>query len=359
MNASLTRWMVYGANGYTGRLIVGLAARAGLSPILAGRNEGAVRDLAGALDFPSLVFGLDDVRQLRESIRGCRLVLHCAGPFSATAQPMIDACLAEGVHYLDITGEIGVFAQAHGRSEVARRQDVLLIPGVGFDVVPSDCLAARLVETLPAATHLRLAFDAAGGPSPGTAKTASEGFGKGGCIRKDGELRRVPPAWQTLTVPFAHGQREAVSIPWGDVFTAWVSTGVPNIEVYMAMSPRRIAQMRRLRILGPLMGLGPMQSFLRKRIEQQVKGPSEQLRQQTRSQLWGEATSADGRRVSATMTTPNGYDLTANAALGVVRHVLDNEVEGGYFTPSLLLGSGFAETLQGVSLEMGDITQSG
>lgn len=358
MNAMNPDWMIYGANGYTGRLIAAAAARAGLNPILAGRNESAMVELASGLGLRPSTLGLDDSHRLRDAIQGCRLVLHCAGPFSATAKPMIDACLAEGVHYLDITGEIPVFALAHRYSEQARHEDVLLIPGVGFDVVPSDCLAARLVEAMPAATHLRLAFDAAGGPSPGTAKTASEGFGRGGCIRRDGKLTQVPPAWKTLKVPFAHGERQTVTIPWGDVFTAWVSTGVPNIEVYMAMPPKRIAQMKRLRFFGPLMRTGPVQKFMKKRIEQKVKGPSDALREQTRSQLWGEAVSADGRRVSATMTTPNGYDLTRDAALAVVRHVLENEVEGGYFTPSLLLGSGFAESLPGVSIEMGAVEQA-
>ena len=190
------------------------------------------------------------------------------------------------------------------KQKEASRRDVILIPGVGFDVVPSDCLAARLVQMLPAATHLTLAFDAGGGPSPGTAKTAAEGMSRGGAIRRDGKMKRVPPAWQDRKIPFAAGERHAMTIPWGDVYTAFVSTGVPNIEVFMAMSPARIAQVRRMRFLAPIMGLKPVQAYMKSRIDKNVPGPSDEKRASTRSELWGEVVSADGRRVSATMSGP-------------------------------------------------------
>jgi short subunit dehydrogenase-like uncharacterized protein len=347
--------MIYGANGYTGRLAARVAARRGLRPVLAGRNAQAIAELAQELDLPSAVFGLDDPQTVAEHLRGCRLVLHCAGPFSATSQPMIEACLAEGVHYLDITGEIAVFENADRQSEQARRADIVLIPGVGFDVVPSDCLAATLVQALPAATRLVLAFEAGGGPSPGTAKTSVEGLARGGAVRRDGRLLKVPLAYRTRRIPFAHGERMAMTIPWGDVYTAYVSTGVPDIEVYMSVPPASIDRLRRLRWLQPVLGLGPVQNFLKQRIERSVRGPSENRRGGTLAQLWGEASTADGRRVSATMTTPNGYDLTVTASLGIVQYLLEHDVEGGYYTPSLLMGPEYAATLPGVVLELAPV----
>lgn len=341
-------WILYGANGYTGRLIAREAVARGLRPRLAGRNAAALAAIGAELGLPWEAFSLEPADALRKAIRGSRLVLHCAGPFSETAAPMLAACLAEGVHYLDITGEIDVFEQAFKLDEAARRADVVLAPGVGFDVVPSDCLAARLVEALPAATYLQLAFEAGGGPSPGTAKTSVEGLARGGWVRRDGQLKRVPLAWRTRTVPFAHGERHAVTIPWGDVFTAWVSTGVPDIEVYMAVSPSTSARLRRLRWLQPLLATGPMQAFMKRQVEKRVRGPDAGRREASESQLWGEAGSADGRRVTATMTTPNGYELTVTAALGVVEHLLVQDTEGGYYTPSLLMGSDYAESLRGV-----------
>ena len=349
-----TRWMIYGANGYTGQLVARDAVGRGLSPILAGRNRAGVEALARELGLESRIFSLDDDATVSAQLRDCRLVLHCAGPFSVTSRPMTEACLAAGTHYLDITGEISVFAQAHRLHERARRADIVLIPGVGFDVVPSDCLAASLMQALPAATELVLAFEAGGGVSPGTAKTSIEGLARGGAIRKDGKLKTVPLAYKTRLIPFAHGERMAVTIPWGDVYTAHVSTGVGNIEVYMAISPRQAGSLRRMRWVQPILGLPLVQNFLKRRISKTVRGPDIQRRENTEAQLWGEVSSADGRRVSATMTTPNGYDLTVSAGLGIVQHLLEHDVEGGYYTPSLLMGAAYAASLPGVVMRIGE-----
>lgn len=356
---SMTEWMIYGANGYTGELVAREAARRGWKPILAGRNQSALEKLAGELKLEYRIFGLEEAAGIAENLRACRAVLHCAGPFSHTSQPMISACLASGAHYLDITGEISVFANAHDQADLARRADVVLIPGVGFDVVPSDCLAASLVQALPGATELVLAFEAGGGPSPGTAKTSIEGLAMGGAVRRDGQMVQVPLAYKSRTIPFAHGQRTAVTIPWGDVFTAYISTGIGNIEVYMSVPAARIRHLRRLRWLRPVLSSGVVQSWLKQRIGKSVHGPSGERRQGTNCQLWGEARSSDGRSVAATMTTPNGYDLTVSAALGVIDYLLREEVEGGYYTPSLLLGAGYAASLPGVVMKLGDVLQRG
>jgi len=352
---SRQQWMIYGANGYTGRLTALEAVRRGLNPILAGRNAAEIGALAAETGLESRVFSLDSSAGVVENLGDCYLVLHCAGPFSATSQPVISACLAAGVHYLDITGEIPVFANAYRQSDAARRADVVLIPGVGFDVVPSDCLAASLVQALPSAIELSLAFEAAGGASPGTAKTSTEGLARGGMIRKDGKLTPVPLAWKSRVVPFAHGERMTVSIPWGDVFTAYISTGVPDIEVFMAAPPATVKRLRKLRWIQALLATHVVQSFIKKRITRSIKGPDDARRDQTNAQLWGQVRSADGRTVSATMTTPNAYDLTVAASLGIAEYLLKNDVEGGYYTPSSLMGANYAQSLPGVSLAMGTV----
>ncbi len=352
---SSKQWMIYGANGYTGRLTALEAVRRGMRPILAGRNAAAIAQLAAETGLEGRVFPLDKSSDVVENLADCHLVLHCAGPFSATSQPLISACLGVGVHYLDITGEISVFANAHRQAEVARRADVVLIPGVGFDVVPSDCLATSLVQALPAAIELSLAFEAGGGPSPGTAKTSTEGLARGGMIRKDGKLTPVPLAWKSRTIPFAHGERMAMTIPWGDVFTAYISTGVPDIEVYMAVSPATIRRVQKMRWIQPLLKTTVVQNFMKQRIARSVKGPDESRRENSDAQLWGQVKSADGRIVSATMTTPNGYDLTVTASLGIADYLLQNDVEGGYYTPSTLMGAAYAQSLPGVSIAMGQV----
>ncbi len=339
-------WLIYGAYGYTGELIAREAVARGMAPVLAGRDRERVTALAESLGLPARPFSLDSAA---EALKDIDLVLHCAGPFSETSAPMLEACIQQGAHYLDITGEIDVFEAAWRQSDRAKHADVVVCPGVGFDVVPTDCLAASLVNALPAATHLSLAFEGGGGFSRGTARTSIKGLGTGGRVRRDGELVRVPLAWKTRRVPFAHAERQAMTIPWGDVFTAWVSTGVPNVEVYMAVPPDTVKKMRWMAKLRPLLGLGWVQSMLRRRVDAAPPGPSEKTREATGVEVWGEVTSADGRCMTATLSGPNGYTMTVDAALAITAHLLENDIEGGYYTPSLLMGADFATTLPNVT----------
>jgi short subunit dehydrogenase-like uncharacterized protein len=348
----MSNWMIYGANGYTGRLIAELAKETGLAPTLAGRNAEAVRRLADTLDLPHRAFALDDPARLQTGLEGMDLVLHCAGPFSQTCAPMLEACLEARVHYLDITGEIDVFAHCHAQDRRAHKRGIVVIPGTGFDVVPTDCLAAMLKARMPAARSLVLAFDGGGGPSPGTAKTGVEGLARGGRVRKDGKLRTVPLAWKSRYFVREGQQKLAVTIPWGDVYTAFVSTGIPDIEVYMTVPPKAAARLRRLRLVRPLLGLGFVQNLMKKRIETSVKGPSAEKRAQTGCTVWGEVTDAQGHVERAMLTLPNGYSVTAEAALGIVRRLLDDPPsEGGFRTPSQLMGAEYVLTLKGVELQ--------
>lgn len=345
------KWLLYGANGYSGQLIAKEAARRGLCPVLAGRNKESIAAIAKETGFESLVFDLDDTAALDAALKGVSVVLHCAGPFSATSQAMIDACLKAGCHYLDITGEISVFANAHKQSDEARHADIVLMPGVGFDVVPTDCLAATLVKVLPAATSITLAFESGSDMSPGTAKTSIEGLAGGGCVRKDGKLKWVPLAWKTREIRFKHGKRLTVTIPWGDVFTAYISTGVPDIECYIAAPPSSILQMKRMRMLKPLLSMQWVQNMMKRRVDKSISGPEHDQRQSSKMQLWCEVTTADGRQATATMTTPNGYDVTVTASLGIVEYLLKQGVEGGFYTPSLLMGADYAASLPGVTVD--------
>ena len=188
-------------------------------------------------------------------------VLHCAGPFAHTSRPMADACLRVGTHYLDITGEAAVFEALAARSAEARAAGVMLLPGTGFDVVPSDCLAAHLKRRLPSATRLALGFQSLGRLSRGTATTMAENVHRGGLVREGGVLRRVPTAWKVRAIDFGCGPVKAITIPWGDVSTAYHSTGIPNIEVYMAAPLGRRLAARASRYLGWLLGSRAVQAI--------------------------------------------------------------------------------------------------
>ena len=335
-------WMIYGANGYTGQLIAELAGQRREAPILAGRSADKVRPLAERLGFPWRAFGLE-----RPDLRDVRLVLHCAGPFSATSRPMVDACLAARAHYLDITGEIDVFEAVLERDGEARRQDVVLLPGTGFDVVPSDCLAALLKQRLPSATKLELAFAPIGRSSPGTLKTSVEALPRGGLVRRGGRLVRVPAAHEVREIPFADKRRLAMSVPWGDVATAWRSTRIPDITVFVSAKPSAIRAARLSRLAAPLLALPPVQRYLKSRIERTVRGPDAAERARGGAQFWGCA--SDGARsVAMTLSLPEGYTFTADAALECARRVLAGQVKPGAWTPSLAFGAEFAGTLPGV-----------
>ncbi len=336
-------WMIYGANGYTGERIAREAVARGAKPVLAGRNAEAIGRLAGELDCPGRVFGLERVGQIAARLEDCKAVLHCAGPFSATAEPMMDACLDAGAHYLDITGEIRVIEAGASRHERAFAADVVLIPAVGFDVVPSDCLAAMLARRFPHATHLALAFTGTGSVSPGTAKTMLEGLRQGGRARVDGRIVRVPIAWKTREVPFREGTRRCVTIPWGDVASAWHSTGIPNIEVYLAASPGQIRTMRLMRPLLPALRLPlPLPvSLVRSTMRRFVGGAKGTGGGASHSSFWGRVSDAEGNSLEATLRSLEGYRLTVLTALESLARTLAGDVPPGFSTPSQAFGPEF------------------
>jgi short subunit dehydrogenase-like uncharacterized protein len=340
--------MIYGANGYTGRLIAEEAARRGMRPILAGRSAAAIEPLAAKLGCPHRIFSLDD--SAAEHLSGVRAVLHCAGPFSATARPMIAACLQARASYLDITGEIDVIEWAASQNAAARQAGVAVIPAVGFDVVPSDCLAAQLAAALPNAERLTLAFQSSGGLSPGTAKTSLESLPQGGRVRADGHILRVPTAWKTREVDFPTGRLSTVTIPWGDVSSAYHSTGIKNIEVYVAMPPGQVRQLKRLKWLLPLAAFAPIQRFARRRIERTVAGPNTQELADSHASFWGRAENAAGDFAEATLITPGGYPLTVVTSLLFVEAALAGQLPAGFSTPSRALGKDIIERVPGATL---------
>jgi short subunit dehydrogenase-like uncharacterized protein len=351
--------LVYGANGYSGRLITDRCHSVGMRPILAGRRADAVAPIAERYSFEHRAFSLESPAQIAHSLEGVRAVLLAAGPFSRTSAPMLEACIAAGVHYLDITGEIAVFEHCFAQHARAANAGVVVLPGTGFDVVPSDCLAATLAHALPDARSLELAFCSSGASgsriSPGTAKTMLEGIGEGGAVRQDGHIRRVPVAWRTGRVPFRDRERDAVSIPWGDVATAFESTGIPNIVVYTVVRPWQIRGLKVASVLAPLIRLGPVRHLLARRIERSVHGPGEAARGTTKMQLWGRVTNAAGRSVEGTLVTPEGYRLTAETSVESARRIMAGTVEPGCSTPSRAFGAAYITAFDECDLRVGAV----
>lgn len=348
----MSQWLLYGANGYTGELVARQAAREGLRPILAGRSADAVGRLADELGFEARVFGLDDAAAVDRGLAGVGAVLHAAGPFSRTSAPMVAGCLRAGAHYLDITGEIPVFEACRAQDAAARARGVVVLPGVGFDVVPSDCLAKALAEALPQAVRLELVILALGEVSRGTAKTMVEHLGEGSAVREGGRLVSIPSGSRTRTVRIGGREREAVAVPWGDLATAYASTGIGDIATFMTFPKRQMRAMRAMRLLGPLLRRKAVIRLLQGIIERRLSGPGEQVRESGSTEIWGRVEAPDGRAVEGRVRAPEGYKTTVIAALASVRRILAGGVAPGYHTPATAFGSGFLATLPGCTLEV-------
>ena len=341
------RVLVYGATGYTGKLISRHAKKIGATPILAGRDAAKARALAEPLGLEHRAAALDDGAALNAMMQGVAVVLHAAGPFSQTSKKMADACLRNRCHYLDITGEIPVFEALAARDAEAKAAGVTLLPGVGFDVVPSDCLAAYVAGKLPDATKLTLALAGLDNPSRGTAKTAIEGLGMGTAVRRGGRFVTLatPPR---RSFDFGRGERRCIAIGWGDVSTAWHSTRIPDIEVYFEAT-RMLSTMSTLGVYGGWLLRRPaVKSWLKRQVDKQPEGPSDNQRAADRALILAIAENAVGTKVAARLETPEGYTLTAQTALQAATFLAQGRGQPGFHTPSRLFGADFVMGFEGV-----------
>ncbi|CUS49247.1 MAG: COG3268 family uncharacterized protein [Idiomarinaceae bacterium HL-53] len=332
------KWMIYGAYGYTGELITHHAKKMGYQPILAGRSEEKTRELAERTHLEYRVFDLEP-EDIIEHLKDVDLVVHCAGPFEITAEPMMRACIEASTHYLDITGEISVFELGHSLRKEAEQAGIVICPGVGFDVIPTDCIAARLKSQMPDATHLRLGFDSRSRMSRGTSKTSVRRLGEGGAVRQDGQIINVPLAYKTDEINFGDGKKLAMTIPWGDVSTAYYTTGVPNIEVYIPASPKLVKSLKRLNWFRWLLRYEFVRNWMSKKIDKQPAGPESKEREKNATWVWGEIKNAKGDVITLREKVLNGYTLTARGAVELAIYVLRNQLNPGFYTPSRLYGA--------------------
>ncbi|MDK1028621.1 MAG: saccharopine dehydrogenase NADP-binding domain-containing protein [Anaerolineae bacterium] len=342
-------FLIYGSYGYTGQLIVEVAIQHGLRPILAGRNERKLRAQAESFGLEHRTFSLDDKQILHDTLADVEGVLHCAGPFVHTFRKMAEACLAMRCHYLDISGEILGFETLAKMDEDAKKASIMMMPGAGFDVVPTDCLALHLKNRLPSATHLKLYINSIdSGVSRGTARSVIENMHREGTIRTNHELVHVPPAWNVRTVDFGSGPEKVVSIGWGDVSTAYHSTGIPNIQVYMAFPYLAILFLRAMRVIGPVLYTRPAKGLLKQVLRLRRSGPTQEQRQKGYNLIVGEAVDGQNGSVSSKLKTPDGYRLTAMVAVAIMQKILNSEFEPGFQTPSMVYGPDFILNFDGI-----------
>lgn len=344
------QWMIYGATGYTGQLVVEEAIKRGHRPTLAGRNPDKLDVIAEKYDLDYMAFHLDDERTIAEAIAGVDIVYHAAGPFIHTAEPMIRACLATNTHYLDITGEIRVFEQTYSFDEVARKVGVSLISGAGFDVVPSDCLGAYVAGKVMGATHLETAIFGFHGASAGTTKSLLEILPTSWYSRRDGKLINAPFGQESITLELPDGKRRyAMGSPWGDLSVSYRTTGIPNITSYVAVPPVLAGVARAsYPIVSRLLKNGAIRSLAKDLAERFASPPDETARTQNKSYIYAQARNANGHSASAWLTTLEPYHYTAKIAVLAVERLAElNPV--GALTPVQAFGMDFTLDVEGTS----------
>ncbi|MGB0918362.1 MAG: saccharopine dehydrogenase family protein [Flavobacteriales bacterium] len=342
--------IIYGAYGYTGELIVRKCQELGLKPLLSGRSESKLKPVADKHGLPFHVASLNDA-DLDGLLQGAKVVIHAAGPFIHTSKPMVEACIRNKVHYTDITGEIAVFAQASKYDAQAKEAGVMLLPGTGFDVVPSDCLAAHLKSRMPEADDLVLAFYGTGRASRGTSLTVVEGLGMGGTIRENGKIKQVQDAYDVKRFDFGPHNMSAVTIPWGDVCTAYFSTNIPNIKVYMGLPEKVIGSMKWGRWFGWLMRTEMVKGRARAKILAGKAGPSDEQRAKATTYLVGTVTNEAGKSVTSTIQTQEGYTLTAMTSVDIAQKIASGNLKPGFQTPSLAYGKDIVCEVSGAQFE--------
>jgi short subunit dehydrogenase-like uncharacterized protein len=341
--------ILYGSYGYTGQLIVRECVAKKTPLILAGRNRKALEKQHQQTNYPFVVVDINDAKGLQNLLAQGEIVLHCGGPFRFTAKAMVEACLETKTHYTDITGEYQVFELLAGYHEKAMKADIMLMPGTGFDVVPSDCLAVHLKQRLPSATHLQLAFAMVpGGMSRGTKKSMTESLGYGGMTRIENKLAPFTLGKDTLTLDFGSFTALTTRIQWGDISTAWRSTGIPNIDVFAAASPRAIKNLKLSNYLGLLLRSRVVKNFLLKQIDKGKPGPSEENLNKGKCYLRGEVWDRSGNRKVSFLNGPNAYMLTAKTALLIAEKIMAGNFKPGYQTPAICYGKDLIMELEGV-----------
>lgn len=337
--------MIYGAYGYTGKLLVEEATRLGEKPILAGRKPQKLEELATKYNLKFCEFTLGDIDEIARKIETVDLVLNVAGPFTNTADNFIKACIKTATHYLDITGEIAIFEKNWNYDDIAREKGIAIISGVGFDVVPSDCLAVYTSKKIKSPVSLELGIHAASTYSPGTMKTTIQNIPNGSVIRKEGKIIPIKLAGDCKEIKFTNGNYKLCTIAWGDIATAYKSTQIPNIKVYMSL-PSKIRKLVKIFgfIIKPLFKMKWVQKVAKKWAGEHIKGPDEQMRNNNRSYLWCKVENSEGQIGEAWLETVEAYRLTAITGIKAVLEIIGKPKQNaivGALTPAEAFGEDF------------------
>lgn len=304
-----------------------------------------MKPLAEELGLEYKVFSMTDKQdKINEAVAGQQLVMHCAGPFVLTCEPMIEACIVNKAHYLDITGEHNVLSTAYARHEEAVAAGIALIPAVGFDVVPSDMLIAKLAEAIEDPTHISVMLEGGAGQSAskGTTKSIGHIINEGGKVREGGKLITENFQARKITMTTATGKvRKGTSFPLADVVSGYKSTGVPNITMYVGVQGNAAYYASWLFLI-------PGTTWFSKKLVDWFKGDPPTMPEGARGAWFhGKATNAKGDFVYGSVNTIPGYDFTFHSAVAAIEAIANGAVadKPGAHSPASAFGSSFADDL--------------
>ena len=346
----MSKILIYGAYGFVGKEISRLAKEKGLNPVLAGRNKKKIQDLASALKLDYLVFSLSEVDKVEKHISDFDIIMNCAGPYIETFKPIVKVCIKNNTHYLDLSGEIPVYEAIYNMARDSSMQSrAMLISGIGFDVAPTDCLALHLKENFESGSKLTIAFksDGPAGLPPGTIKTMVSLIPYGNWIRKEGSMIRPNKGIETKLIQFTSEPVKSLRITWGDLFTAYHSTGIPNIEVYASFPKMTIMQLKFIDAFRSILSRPRILNFLSRTLK---GGSTEEQRKKTKMYIYAELSNAQGERVICRMNGPEGgFVWTSRLAVEALLLINSGVYKSGYQTPASAFGSDFGVKIEGVS----------
>lgn len=342
--------LLYGANGYTGKLIARYAKEYNITPVLAGRNEKVISSIAGELNVPYRIFSLDPAASIRQQLEDVLLVIHAAGPFDKTARQMVEACIATNTHYIDINGDISVFELIKTYDAAAKQAGVMLMPGAGFDVIPTDCIALQLKQQMPDATHLQLAFISSNGQiSHGTATTMATRIGEDAVVRINGKFEKRPLGFKGMWIDANGHRRFVMSLQWGDISTAYHTTGIPNVEAFTGMKPSVYRMLKFQFLFNWLLRTKFARNLIQNKINNAPAGPTDEQRANASTIVWGKVWNAAGKQLINQLTCADGYTLTARGSLLITQKILAGNFKAGYQTPASCYGKELVYEIPGTS----------
>jgi len=329
MDKPKNKLLIYGATGYTGRLISQRAKDLNLDFVIAGRSSNDLASLAAALGVEFYTFPVENQDAWKNALEDVNCLINAAGPFKETAVHTIEACIENGVHYLDISAELDSYQLAESLDLAAKEAGVMLISGAGM-FVSYDALALHTALRVESPQKLSVAFRHFGGFSRGSVKSSKNIIDIGMLFREAGEVK----SWkdpQPKSFDFGNGEEECLPTPLGGIILSFKSTGIPNIDEYFQLKL-------------PAAGMPALD------IDSLPDGPTEEERAEGRTKLSAEVTGADGRVVRSIVDAPSGYTLTPLSVVAVACRVLNGKFKSGYQSPASAFGESIINDIPDTSI---------